>query len=173
MTLAFASSVAYLAVAGTIRTDGATVAATLLLDAICRQGRTVRTPETALSHLPDRPTLTLTERHCSATEQRIRRTSVHNLRQYGATQGVPRRMPALTQAHRHWRRHQVSQRFRRSGPCRVPRAQCPHGTEAHESETRSAEREPGLPELLDPACRTVLIAHDNRCFRAFWCVHSD
>ena len=34
MTLAFASSVAYLAVAGTIRTDGATVAATLLLDAI-------------------------------------------------------------------------------------------------------------------------------------------
>jgi hypothetical protein len=35
--LAFASSVAYLAVAGTIRTDGATVAATLLLDAISRQ----------------------------------------------------------------------------------------------------------------------------------------
>ena len=55
--------------------------------------------------------------------------------------------------------------------CREPSARTEPG--AHESETRSAEREPGLPELLDPACRTVLIAHDNRCFSAFWCVHSD
>jgi len=35
-------------------------------------------------------------------------------------------MSALRQAHRYWRRHQVSQRFRRPGPCRVPRTQCPH-----------------------------------------------
>jgi hypothetical protein len=82
---------------------------------------------------------------------------------------IPQRMPALPQAHRHRRRHQVSQRFRRSGPCRVPRAQCPHWAGAYEAETRYAEREPRLPELLDSARRTVLVAHDNRCFRAFWC----
>jgi hypothetical protein len=45
----------------------------------------------------------------------------------------------------------------------VPRARCPHWAGAYESETRSAEGEPGLPELLDPARRTVLVAHDNRC----------
>jgi hypothetical protein len=37
----------------------------------------------------------------------------------------------------------------------------------------SGEREPRLRELLDPARRTVLVAHENRCVRAFWCVHSD
>src|SRR4029077_21181019 len=47
--------------------------------------------------------------------------------------------------------------------CREPRSRTESG--AHESETRSAEREPGLTELLDPACWTELIAHDNRCFR--------
>ena len=31
---------------------------------------------------------------------------------------------------------------------------------AYEAETPSAERDPGLPELLDPARRTVLVAHD-------------
>ena len=28
-------------------------------------------------------------------------------------------------------------------------------------------------ELLDPARRTMLVAPDNRCFGAFWCVHFD
>src|ERR1700737_5019598 len=54
--------------------------------------------------------------------------------------------------------------------------ECPRGITgcrgAYESETRSGESEPRLPELLDPARRTVLVAHDNRCFRACWCAHS-
>ena len=43
----------------------------------------------------------------------------------------------------------------------------------YQAETHSAERKARLRELLDPARRTVLVAHDNRCFRAFWCVHFD
>jgi hypothetical protein len=80
---------------------------------------------------------------------------------------IPRRMFALPQAHRHWRRHPVSQRFRRSGPCRVPRAQCPHWAGSYKAETRSTERDPRLRELLDPARRRVLVAHDNRCVSGF------
>src|SRR6476661_8685654 len=55
--------------------------------------------------------------------------------------------------------------------CREPSTRTEPGT--HVAETRSAERESRLSELLDPTRRTMLVAPDNRCFGAFWCVHSD
>jgi hypothetical protein len=55
--------------------------------------------------------------------------------------------------------------------CREPSASTEPGPTKPKPTPR--KEKPVCPGCWTQHARTVLVAHDNRCFRAFWCVHFD